>query len=114
MSLFDFFFPEQAQASHLRRLADQQQASGRNESPIDQTIETHSFRIFELEKRVTELERDLGFVSLLLATILNTVEKKEVVSREEIHATMEQMDLLDMFKDGRLTISALKEWANRK
>ena len=53
MSLFDFFFPEQAQASHLRRLANQssgqRQASQRNNAAVTQ-----------LEKRVSDLEDDLG------------------------------------------------------
>ena len=114
MSLFDFFFPEQAQASHLRRLADQKHAEGKSESRTSQTIETNSFRIFELEQRVTELERDLGFVTLLVAGFLKTVENKDYVTREEICSVMEKLDVLDSFQDGRLSVDALKNWAKPK
>ena len=114
MSLFEFFFPEQAQASHLRRLADQQDTLQKDESAVQETIETNSFRIHELEQRVTDLERDLGFVSLLLAGFLKTIENKDYITRAEVCAVMEQLDVLDMFRDGRMSVDALKKWARQQ
>lgn len=68
MSLFDFFFPEQAQASHLRRLANQsigqRKASQHNNAAVTQ-----------LEKRVSDLEDDLGFASLVLASAIAKLDE---------------------------------------
>lgn len=114
MSLFDFFFPEQAQASHLRRLAEQQDWSRRqarrNDARAERESEARDSRVTELEGRVQELERDLGFVALLLGSLLHTANKKGVVTRHEVASALESLDAGDGARDGMLDIEALRNW----
>lgn len=110
MSFFDFLFPEQAQAMHLRRLADQQSRSHAHSSVNDAEADEHSYRIYELEERVLHLEKDLGFVALVLGGILTTIEQKGVATRSDIWDSIRQVDGLDDFQDGQLDIDVLRRW----
>jgi len=101
MSLFDFFFPEQAQASHLRRLADQ--SSGRRRSS-----QRNNSAVNQLEKRVSDLEEDLGFAALVLASVMAKLDENGTVTRDDIRAAMKEVDEIDGVADGRLDISVLK------
>lgn len=112
MSLFDFFFPEQAQASHLRRLAEQQHRSQRFSGRAERQTQEQQFRIAELEDRVIELERDLGFVALLLGSLLHTANDKGVIARDDVCSALEKLDAHDGFKDGKLDIDSLRAWGD--
>jgi len=110
MSLFDFFFPEQAQAGHLRRLADQQHRSQRHAARSSRIDQQQSLRIVDLEDRVLELERDLGFVTLLLGSLLHSANNKGVVTRDEVCSVLQELDAHDGFEDGQLDIDILRAW----
>lgn len=98
MSLFDFFFPEQAQASHLRKLTEQNRAS-----------RTRSHRTStELKSRVDALEDDLGYVTLILGSILDALDKNGVVTRADLKVTLDGLDAIDGVKDGKLDINVLR------
>lgn len=103
MSLFHFFFSPQ---SHVRD-ADQRAVEA-----IDAEAKAHLRRdeahVEELEKRISELEHDLGFVALLLGGILDVIDKKGIASRADVQESIERLDMLDGLKDGRLDISVLK------
>ncbi len=98
MSLFDFFFPQQAQAQQLRRLASGQQASSRRRSRTDA----------RLEARMANLEDDLGYVTLILGSILNTLDEKGLVTRSDVKSALASLDELDGVADGRLDINILR------
>ena len=101
MSLYDFFFPEQAQASHLRKLAEGSRSSRRRARQERRTIG-------ELEKRIDDLEQDLGFVSLLLASMMAKLDESGTLSRADLKAAMQELDSVDGVSDGRLDISVLR------
>ena len=105
MSLFDFFFPEQAQATHLRTLAEQQR---RNQLLARSKSAQSARRSDELEQRVSELEHDLGFVTLVLGSILETLENKGTVTREELKNQLDELDSIDGVSDGKLDINILR------
>ena len=105
MSLYDFFFPEQAAASHLRRMANQQARQARM-NRIER--QGHS----NIEERVTELESDLGMVTLVLAALLEAANDNGSVSREDIKRIVDELDVLDGFKDGKLNAGFLRKWAD--
>ena len=98
MSLFDFFFPEQAQATYLRSIARSQRGK-RTRSPVGGN---------KVEFRVRNLENDLGYVSLILAALLQKLDEKEVVDRDDVKAIMAELDELDGDKDNRLDINVLR------
>lgn len=98
MSLFDFFFPEQAQASYLRDIAEQQ-----TRSTIRQSHASHN-----LESRVKHLEADLGYVTLLLGSILDKLDEKGVVTRQDLKDATSALDAVDGVRDGKLDINILR------
>lgn len=114
MSLFDFFFPEQAQASHLRRLAEQHYRAERYSEHAERRSQDYELRITDLERRVLDTERDLGFVSLLLGSLLNTLDKNGVVNHNDVRSALEELDTHDGFRDGQLDIDKLREWGNQR
>ncbi len=98
MSLFDFFFPQQAQAQQLRRLASGQQASAQRRTRTTA----------KLEARMESLEDDLGYVTLILGSILDTLDQKGLVTRSDVKSALASLDKLDGIADGRLDINILR------
>ncbi len=105
MSLFDFFFPTQAAAGHLRDLAKNQRLQSIRES---RTRSRSAKERDALEQRIEELEGDVGFVSLVLASLLAKLEEKGHIGREELRAVLEELDGADGVADGRLDVKALR------
>jgi len=88
MSLYDFFFPEQASASHLRRMVNQHDRQQRRDRIQEQSQSN-------IEERLTELESDLGMVTLVLASLLETANNNGAVSREDIKKVIDELDVLE-------------------
>ena len=98
MSLYNFFFPQQAAADHLQKLA-RTQARTSQEGARQAKFQ---------DERIDELEQDLGYVALILGSLLQKVDEKGVLSREEIRETMASLDEIDGVKDGGLDINILR------
>src|SRR5262245_11584001 len=98
MGLMEILFPQQAAAIHLRELADKHARTRRFDSQRVQTAES----------RLGELEKDLGFVVLVLGSILDRLNEKGMVTRDEVRSTMSALDLIDGVKDGRLDINVFR------
>ena len=107
MRFFDFFFPEQAQASHLRRLAEQGQpqatAVHRQRFQEAQQRRQESSRTRSLEQRIAQLEQDLGQAGLAIEALLQLLEQSGVVTREALAARTQEIDARDGVVDGRMT-----------
>ncbi len=101
MSFFDFFFPEQAQAANLRSIASRQRLQSRSSSTTKRSQA-------ELEGRIASLEGDLGYVTLLLGSLLGQLDEKGVVTREELKSTIAELDALDGRADGKLDVNVLR------
>ena len=89
------------QASHLRRLTEQQ--SRQNRGRRQQNTE-----IKELSARIDQLEDDLGFVSLVLASVMARLDEKGTLTRADVRAAMQELDEIDGVADGRLDINVLR------
>jgi hypothetical protein len=98
MSLFDFFFPEQAQATHLRSLAKGQRYKNRRAAR----------RTGALNDRLESLENDVGYLALVLGALLQQVDEKGVLSRDDVRATVAELDEIDGVKDGKLDVDILR------
>jgi len=98
MSLYDFFFPEQAQAQHLRTLTQQGDASRWN-------LER---RTGQLDDRIDSLESDLGYVTLVLGSLLESLDEKGVLTRDDVKSVVTKLDAIDGVSDGRLDINFLR------
>ena len=100
MSLFDFFFPEVARATHLRRLTDSNSitnAKARMEKARSGRVD-HSNR-----SRVVELEEEVAQLTNVVQALLEKLGEKEVATRLEITAKMAEIDARDGVIDGKIT-----------
>ncbi|MGB2501624.1 MAG: hypothetical protein ACPIA2_18155, partial [Mariniblastus sp.] len=81
MDLYDFFFPEQAQAKHLRKIA-------RNLSP--QRLE------FPMaspgESSDSSLRQDLNFLALVLTAILKRLDETKTLSIGDVKDLLNEVD----------------------
>ncbi|MBI1381932.1 MAG: hypothetical protein GC161_12685 [Planctomycetaceae bacterium] len=102
MSLFDFFFPEQAQASYLRTLANSEQQRARGAARKEPA----------LDRRIAALEGDVGYLALVLGALLQKVDEKGVITRDEVRDTVMELDGIDGVKDGRLDVDILRGMAH--
>lgn len=107
MSLFDFLFPEQAQAMHLRQLANnngQQIAMMRSQQYTEQLRQKQAVRLnTKAEDRVKELEIELAQSALVIESLISLLEEKNLVTREELKQRTSQIDAADGVVDGRIT-----------
>ena len=95
MGLREWFFPEQAQAVHMKRLADAMTRQMRRSGP--------SKKILQM------IEQDIDFLSLLVAVLIVALERKGVISREDITSLFAKMDAMDGKMDGKLDIRVLRK-----
>jgi len=107
MSLFDFLFPEQAQASYLRQLASnnaQQTALMRSQQYTEQLQRKQAVRLnTKAEDRVKELEIELAQSVLVIESLISLLEEKNLLTREELKQRTSQIDAADGVVDGRIT-----------
>ena len=61
----------------------------------------------DLEKKVKQLEDDLGRVALLTRALIDAVLKKGVISQVELAEMMTKADMSDGVRDGKLDLSSL-------
>ena len=102
MGLFDFFFPEQAQAERLRELVDQQRHMLRKTRTEARTSVQAKSTLDQLQKEVQTLRNDLGYVTLLLGAIVDQLDAKGTLTRAELREAVEAIDLVDDVEDGKL------------
>lgn len=98
MSLFDFLLLE---ANHSKRI----QKLKRSQSKSAQRGVRARGR---LERRVEELESDVGFLTLVLAALMAEAEESGSLSRDGLLAKIRAVDGFDGLEDGRLDIGLLR------
>ncbi len=60
------------------------------------------------EHRVQRLEEDVGYLTLVLASLLAKLDESGTLNRADLKATMDDLDDFDGIKDGRLNVSILR------
>lgn len=102
MSLFDWFFPQQAQAAHLRSLSER---TYRNQKGQQQNLGS-------LRQRIHQLEENQGVIALVLGSLLEKLDDNGVLARGDIDTKMQELDEYDGIKDGKLNVAALQQLAS--
>ena len=110
MSLFEFLFLEYSPRRYLdtalseraRELADASFAA-------EMRLEAAQRTIKELEARVVDLENDVGFLTLTLGMVIQALEDKSVVNKEELRKDLKSMDILDGVADGKFDVNLLRK-----
>ena len=107
MSLFDILFPEQAQAEHLRTLAEtsRQQLAMQSSRQYSEEMERRkAIRLnSKTDDRVAELELEVAQSALVIEALLTLLEEKQLMTREELRERSAQIDAADGVIDGRIT-----------
>ena len=99
MGLYEFFFPHQAHSDMLHELARTQKV----------TMRMVGAQRMELSARVAGLDQDLGYVALVLGSILRKLDEKGLVTRDDVKGEIARLDELDGVKDGKLDIQVLRD-----
>lgn len=98
MDLFDFFFPEQAQASHLRNIARSQRLMATSRpGPFD-----------DHGDEVAELRQEVNFLTLVLAGLLKRLGETKTLSLDDLSDLLKEIDHLDGLSDGGLDPGVLR------
>ena len=109
MALSDFFLSDGEY--HLRELVTLQRQQMRR----DRNQERRNSRAEKsVEKKIEQLEHDLGFVSLLLASVMELLNDKGVVKRNDVKEIFKDLDLVDGVKDGKIDINMLRVMTGSK
>jgi hypothetical protein len=109
--MFEFFFPQWAAAEHLRGIREagtrQRRARRRPLPPAARRKELVK-REPDAAGRIEALEEDVGFLALLVLGILEQLNRKGSVSRDEVLEVMRELDGLDGARDGKLNVQVLR------
>lgn len=112
MGLYQFFFPHESQAENMRRISDEQTKLMKHQIKRARSIAAKSSgnqnNLKQVNLRIKELENDLGFLSLLVAGIMNQLDENRVVKKEDIKSIMKEIDGIDGKTDGKLNIDVLR------
>ena len=97
MDMYDFFFPEQAQASHLRRIARAQVSAARAPN-----------RTLQQAEEMAELRSDVQFLTLVIAAMLKRMNETQTMSMDDVQDLIDEIDGLDGVPDGGLAPGVLR------
>jgi hypothetical protein len=108
MNLFEILFPQQAQAVHLKTLAENshhRQAVELRSQQIAKNQQTRqALRLsHQTDERITELENELAQSAIVIESLITLLEEKNLVSREELKQRVRQLDATDGVIDGKIT-----------
>lgn len=106
MSLFDFFFPEVAQASHLRRIADAS-SLGNMQSRISQSRSQQERS--SADRRIHELETEVAQLTIVMEALIEKLTENSGLTREQLAAKIFEIDRRDGVVDGKITRPAPPE-----
>ena len=107
MSLFDFFFPEQAQAIHLREIAEQ--GAFREQRAARPWLDPAQRVVREQSKRLEFAEEDIGTLALVCESLIRLGESKNLFTRQELLDVMNAVDMEDGKKDGKFKASRMSQ-----
>ena len=102
MSLFDFFFPDQAQASHLRSLVKLNQVRAYRDRKEQSRSEKTKTRLDELEKQVDELVEELAESNLVTQALVKMITHDDPEEREHFKNLIAEIDASDGVTDGKV------------
>jgi hypothetical protein len=94
MELFDFLMPDQAQATHLRSIANQMRNQDRRHTRAN--------------LKVSDLETDVNSVALVCMALVATLVEKGVIDELDLKMQLDAIDGLDASDDGGLDMNVLR------
>jgi hypothetical protein len=101
MDFFDFFFPEQAEAAHLRRIS-------RNLSRSNASTGALADSARRTADEVADLRADVKFLTLVLTALLKRLAENETMSLHDLSDLLGDVDRLDGLPDEGLEPGVLR------
>ncbi|MBI1369637.1 MAG: hypothetical protein GC162_13410 [Planctomycetes bacterium] len=113
MNLFDYLFNRHAPS--LGPSLEQMQQQNRTESDAARAARLRDEATREaLKMRLDDLEHDVGFLTLALASLLSALQEKGTLTTADILTELQALDPTDGHRDGRLSIRILKRCLSGK
>ena len=110
MSLYEFLFAEFSPGKYVDSAVTLRAGhSAKLPNSPDERLSPVNVPLQKLEARIAELETDLGFLTLVIGVLVQTLEEKDVVTKGELKKKIESIDTLDGISDGKLDIQLLRE-----
>lgn len=81
---------------------------------LEMSRKARSTRQKEARERIEELEREVGTLALVLASLLDTLDESGVISRSDLQHRLERLDLADGTHDDQLDPAVLRDWLNEQ
>ena len=108
MSLLDFLFPEQAQASHLRGLLRHKQLEAVRERHDGRAVSGEKFdesnrRISELESQLDLIKEQLAESEIVSRALVELILQSSDYTSDDLRNLIEDIDARDGVVDGRVT-----------
>ncbi len=101
MDLFDFFFPEQAEAAHLRRISH---SLSRGQASTQAATNTAR----KASDDVADLRSDVAFLTLVITAILRRLAENQTMTLADVSDLLQDIDGLDGLPDGGLNPGVLR------
>ena len=110
MSLFEFLFLEYSPRRYLDT-ALTERARELADASIAAEMQLHAAQrsLQKVEARVVELENDVGFLTLTLGMLIQALEDKSIVNKEQLQKDLKSMDILDGVADGKFDVNLLRK-----
>jgi hypothetical protein len=96
--MFDLDYSNWAQSRKIRDLESRSKRKGRSDRRARSRTAT----------RIGQLEDDIGYLSLVLGALLQQMDVKGVISREDIQQAMTKLDSYDGEQDDKLDVDVLR------
>lgn len=115
MSLIEFLFAEFSPRRYLDHAVydcavdDRARQLATASISAETELQVTRLSLQKVEARVAELENDLGFLTLTLGMLIQALEDKAVVNKDELRKKLESMDMLDGVADGRFDVNLLRK-----
>lgn len=111
MALFDFLFPEQAQASHLRELVRVRQLEAARDRHDKRAIagrqlNEQNAQIEQLFSRLETLQSELDESQMVIRALVKMILSSSDYTTSDLKNLIEDIDLEDGVRDGRITPEA--------
>lgn len=108
MSLIDFMFPEQAQASHLREIAQASRELQRQSASREAEENGNHYRIAGLDRRIKRLEGDVALLAALNALLIRKYVVDTGKTIDDLRREMQEVDASDGVVDGGFDTDELR------
>ena len=100
MSLYDFFFPQQATAQHLRSIVQHNQFS----NAVNRVNQARAIRKGQVSKeRVEELEDEIAQLTIVMEALLEVLGDSNAITMEMVARKISEIDARDGVIDCRIT-----------